>query len=97
MKTQELYQTYQQKMNENLAKLDAKIEELKTKAMAAKAEQRQNYRDLVADLEAKKASLELKLQNLKSSGQDAFDSLKDGVDSAWSELQTAFDRAKSSF
>jgi len=48
-------------------------------------------------LEAKLAQGRSKLEELKGASAEAFESLKEGANSAWDNIKEAFDKAKSKF
>lgn len=95
--TQEKFEVYKLRMQQQLSDLDDQIQKLKAKAASAKEEQKQNYQESVAELERKREAMQEKLSELGSSSADAYETLKAGVESAWSELSSAFDKAKKSF
>lgn len=93
----ETKQAYQDKLKAQLDKLDAKIDEMKAKAAQAKAESQIQYNEQLVTISAKRDDVGQKLQKLQASSSEAWEDLKNGIDRAWIELQTAFDKAKTKF
>jgi len=82
------------KMEKQLQKWGAKLDELAAKAEAAGAEARADERRLIADLRAKQERVQAKLHELKAAGDDKWDAFKAGVESAYDELEGAFKKLK---
>lgn len=81
---------YQRKMEEEFLKLSAKIDALLSQV---EAKARKEYEALPAKVEAVRA----KLKELKSAGAGAWEDMKPGLEKAWNELRTSFDKAASRF
>lgn len=88
---------YQQKVQAELAKLNAQIGELKAKADQAKADTSVKYHSLLEELYAKRDAAELKLQQLQQAGEDAWQEMQTGFEQAWDELNQSFKTAISKF
>jgi hypothetical protein len=89
---------YQGKMEAQLSEWGKEIDKLKTKAdKARKADTRQGYDDEIEALRAKQASMQAKLQELKTSDGGAWGDIKEGLDHSWNELMDAFKKAASRF
>ena len=78
------------KMEAELAQWGAKLDELLAKADAAGTEAKIDYRKRLDDLREKYINAERRLAELKAAGSSKWDTFKDGVESAWSELAKAF-------
>jgi nucleotide-binding universal stress UspA family protein len=101
-KGEEVMETVSKKRKVYVDKVEAQLKEwgteidiLKAKAEKAKAEAKIKYYEKIKDLRAKQESLGLKLQELKGSGEEAWEEVKTGVDRAVKDLKEAFKRAKS--
>lgn len=84
-------------MEAQLKEWDAKIDQLKAKAQQAKADTKIEYQEELEALRAKKESMGQKLQELKSSGDEAWQDIRAGVEKAASELKSAFEGVSSKF
>lgn len=87
-----------------LEKLEAELEEwnaqlaiLMAKAGKARAEGIFEYDKLVEALREKQDEARMTLQELKSSGDEAWEDLKTGAEKAWAELKISFEKAASKF
>ena len=90
-------QTYEQTVEERLVDLNEQIKELAAKADEAQGDVKEKYQAEVRELEKQRDETEAKLQELESSGDEAFDDLKRGVDQAVSALSNAVDSATARF
>jgi hypothetical protein len=68
----------------------ARLDELVAKAGEVGTEAKSDYRKGVEELRAKYQAAQTKLEELKSTGGDKWETVKTGVENAWSELETAF-------
>ena len=93
----ESFEMYKLKMDNNVSELDSKIESLKTKAIEAHAEQKQQYHQMLDDLTSKRDQMKDKLKELENNSGSAYEEMKAGMEKAWTELSLAFDKATSSF
>jgi len=95
---EEKKEAYEQKMEARLKEWDAKIQQLKAKAEQASAEARIEYNNRIEELQGKRKTLEDRLDEMKSSGGDAWKDIKAGVENAFSDLkisvESAIDRFK---
>jgi ParB-like chromosome segregation protein Spo0J len=88
---------YQKKMEAELAELNAKINEFVAKAKESSADAQAEYYRQADELSAKQKKAEAQFEVLKKSSADAWEELKYGMDSAFTDLQTAFNRAAAKF
>lgn len=88
---------YQEKVDAQLKEWSAKIDLLKAKVEKAKVEAKIKYYEKIEDLRAKQEVLKQKLQDLKGSGDEAWEELKTGVDKALDDLKDVINRAISRF
>ncbi len=88
---------YQQKLEAQLAEWDAEINKLKAKADKVEADAKIEYHNQMENLQARRQTLEKKLEELQQAGDDAWEDLKSGVENAWSEFEKAVKSAVSNF
>lgn len=86
-----------EKTQENLGKFEtqlkqwgAKLDEFVAKADRAGTTARIDNRKRIDDLRAKCQAAQSRLDEVKAAGDDKWETLKIGVESAWSELEIAF-------
>jgi len=92
-----LREEYQKKVEAQIREWDAKAEELKAKAEQAKAEAKIEYLEQIEALKAKSDVIKKNLEELKSSGEDAWESLKSKIDPALEELKGIIDGIMAKF
>ena len=90
-------EAYQAKMQAQLDQLSAKIDEMAAKGREMKADAQIEYYKQMDELKQKRSEAQMKFDELKKSGADAWEELKYGMDSAFTELQVAIDRAAAKF
>ncbi|MGD1852873.1 MAG: hypothetical protein ACFB2W_01355 [Leptolyngbyaceae cyanobacterium] len=88
---------YQEEIETRLKSLDAQIAKMQAKADQASAELKANYQEQLKLMTERRAAARLKLEELKQSSEAAWETMKDGVESAFGELQKAFDKAAAHF
>ena len=88
---------YQQKMQARLDEWKAEIARLKAKASGASADVQLEVNRKIETLEGKIEEGKAKLAELAEAGEDAWESIKDGVESAWDSLKSAAADAASKF
>jgi hypothetical protein len=84
---------YQQQMEAQFKEWSAKVDVLKAKAERAEARVKVGYYDVIEQVRTKQQQLRQRLDMLRNAGTGAWEDLKGGVEKAWTELKTAFDRA----
>ncbi|TVQ42069.1 MAG: hypothetical protein EA365_16100 [Gloeocapsa sp. DLM2.Bin57] len=89
--------TYQGEMETKLQQLGAQLDTLKAKSDQATADAKAEIDKHIQELTAKQEELKQRLAELKNSSDDAWESLKTGVQTAWDDLSKAFDEAVSKF
>jgi len=82
-------EAYKLKVEAELELAQAKLAELKAYAKNAVADARIRYERQVDELERRLADTKSKLKELEDAGENAWERLKGGVDSAWDELSAA--------
>ncbi len=90
-------EAYEKKLKAQLDEWGKEIEKLKLKADKAKAEQQLKYYKILEELKAKQKTAGKKLQELKDTGEDAWEDLKAGIEKAWNALGEAVKSAVSKF
>lgn len=90
-------QAFQQKLEAQLKDWDAKLDELKAKALEAKAELRADYQNQLQMLSEKRATVQAKLQELRLRTEDAWEDLKGGTEKAWDEMRKTLDQIAARF
>jgi chromosome segregation ATPase len=86
MKDKELYQ---QKKQAQLDEWKAEIDKLKAKASGASADAQLGMNKQIKALETKIEENKAKLSELAKAGEDAWESIKEGMDSAWDSMKSA--------
>jgi hypothetical protein len=90
-------QIYIDKLAVQLKQWDAEIQKLEAKVNKVDANFRANYRQKLSDLRTKKKEANLKLQEIKDSGEEAWGELKVGFEKSWKTLNDAINNAISKF
>lgn len=90
-------EAYENKLQAQLDECKAEMLKFKAKADEAEADAQIEYNKQIEELESKKASVDAKLSDLKDAGEDAWEDIKVGADSAWDSLSDALKSAASRF
>jgi DNA anti-recombination protein RmuC len=77
-----------------LAEMDGKIDELKTRAHQAQGDARARLDRAVAQLEKQRRTAAEQLKAIKEAGGDAWKDMKAGFDGAWEEMKKDYEAAK---
>lgn len=88
---------YEQKMQAQIDEWQAEIDKLKAKASGASADAQLELNKQVDELQSKVDQGKDKLSELAAASDDAWESVKDGVESAWGSLDSAFRDAAARF
>lgn len=80
-----------------LKEWSGKIDELESKARAAKADVKTNYENQIRQLKEKRDGAKQKLQELKGASAEAWDILKAGAETSWADLKKAVTAATEKF
>ena len=86
--------TYIEKMATQLKEWSARVDELEEKVTGSATDLRIDFDVRIRDLKEKRDRLELKLRELKDSGDDAWTIFTEGVEAARKDLKTAIVNAK---
>ncbi len=90
-------EAYKSKMDAQLKEWSTKIAQLKSKAEVAETTIKAECLRQVDTLRVKSEEVHAKLEELKKTGDEAWDTLKSGVEKAASELKDAINNAVSKF
>ena len=90
-------QLYEQKWQAQLDIWQAEVDKFKAKASGASADAQLRLNSEIKVLEGKIAEGKAKLVQIAAASDDAWQSLKQGGDSAWAALKSAFSDAASKF
>lgn len=88
---------YQQKMQAKLDGWKAEVDKLKARASGSSADVQLKMNKHIKELEIRIAEGKLKLSELASAGEGAWETVKDGLESAWDSLRSAVSDAASKF
>jgi len=88
---------YKAKVDAQIKEWAIKIADLKAKAELAESSVKVEYLKQVEALSAKKKEAQAKLEELKKAGDEAWDTLKAGLEQAVLELKDSINRAISKF
>ena len=88
---------YIDKLAAQLKEWSAKIDELETKARAAKAEAKTGYENQIRQLKEKRDAAAKRLQELRDASGEAWEALKVGAEAAWTDLRKSVAEAKEKF
>jgi len=94
MKNREIYQGM---MEAQFSEWGAELDKLKSRADKAAAETRQGYYNEIKTLQTKQASIQAKLHEMRTSSDDAWEDLKEGLDNSWNQVKDSFDKAAARF
>ena len=90
-------QLYEQKRQAQLDEWQAEIDKFKAKASGASADAQLRLNEQIKVLEGKIVEGKAKLAQIAAASDDAWESLKEGGESAWAALKSAFSDAASKF
>ena len=93
----DIRKAYEEKLDAQLKEWNAQIALFKAKAENAKADAKIDYYKTIATLEHKHDKAKTKLQELKATGDEAWEAVKAGAEKAWAEVKTAYHDAASKF
>ena len=88
---------YKQKIEAEIELAQAKLSELKAHAKNTAADARIKLEGMIDDLERMLDGTKTKLRELGSSGEGAWEQLKDGVDTAWGDFSNGLGKATAKF
>lgn len=88
---------YEEKLDAQLNEWKAQLSQLKVKAENAQADAKIHYYKTIDTLEEKRNAAKMKLHELKTAGDEAWEGLKTGAEKTWAEVKTTFHDAVSKF
>lgn len=88
---------YVKKMKAKLDEWNADIAKLEAKADGAEADAKIKYNKHIDELQKQRKEAAAKLEELKNSGDDAWEDIKTGLESSWNSLGNAVKSALSRF
>jgi uncharacterized coiled-coil DUF342 family protein len=88
---------YIHKMEAKLDEWNAEIDRLAAKVGEVSADFKHECREQIESLRAKQSIAQLKIEELKHSGEGAWGDLKTGIEHAWTSVGEAIDSARSRF
>lgn len=88
---------YLQKLQARIDAWKADVDKLKAKASGASADVQLDMNQQIKELERRIEDGKAKLSELAGAGEDAWESIKDGVESAWDSLKSAATDAAAKF
>lgn len=91
------FEAYKEKMHARLLQWDAEVKVLEARLMEAKADKKIEYQDEIGDLKAEISKAKAELKKLSDAGEEAWQSLKVGLDDAWDSIADGFRNARSKF
>jgi len=88
---------YQRKMQAQLDEWKADVDKLRARASRASADTQLKMNEQINALDIKIAEGKVKLSELSAAGEDAWESIREGVESAWDSLKSAVSDAAAKF
>ena len=88
---------YEAKFDAQLKEWNAEITLLNAKADKASAEAKIEYYKMIETLQGKQDTARMKLQELRTAGDDAWEDIRTGAENVWSEVTTAFQSVAEKF
>ena len=88
---------YQRKMQAQLDEWKADVDKLRARASRASADTQLKMNEQIRALDSKIAEGKVKLSELSGVGEDAWESIREGVESAWDSLKSAVSDAAVKF
>ncbi len=85
---------YVEKMEAQLKRWKARVDELVAKAEGTKADAKIEYHKRVDDLKAKCQAAQVKLDDLKTASGEKWKVLRSGLERAWDDIEAAFKQIK---
>jgi len=89
--------TYEQRLQAKLEEWDAEIAKLKVKAGEVEAAAQTQYKQELEDLQERRKELEAKLEELRQSGEGAWEDIKAGIELSKDSLDQAIRSARARF
>lgn len=90
-------EAYQEKIRAQVKEMKAKMRILEANAEKSKADMRIKYQKNLDDSKARFKDIEMRLDRLSNSGEDAWNDIQSGIDKSMSELRSAVEKATKHF
>lgn len=84
---------YRQKAQAKFDQMNAQIEELLARFNETKADAKLKIKDQFEDLTGQQETVEQKIEQIKDSGEEAWQDMSSGLDNAFDELENSFKQA----
>ena len=84
-------------MSRQLKEWSAKIDELESQMGSVNAEMKSAFQQHLLDIKDRRDAMARKLQDIRSSSGDAWETLATGMDNAWDVFKISFKSAKDKF
>ena len=97
MENRDQKKSYEEKIRAQLDEWRDDIDRLKERAMHAGAETKLKYQENIDRLELRMKEGRSKLKDLAESGDDAWDSIREGAESIWETMKVTFKEVKEKF
>jgi len=91
------YRLYQEKAKAQLDEWEADLDKLRAQAKQKEAGDKIEMENKIRELETKLAKGKAQYDELKTKGEGAWESVREGMDAAWDDLSASFKEAKSKF
>ncbi len=88
---------YQEKAKAQLDEWEADLDKLRAQAKQKEAGDKIEMENKIRELETKLAKGKAQYDELKTKGEGAWESVREGMDAAWDDLSASFKEAKSKF
>ena len=88
---------YVRKMQAKLEEWNSEIDTLTAKASKVTSDVGNEYNEQIEALKSKQSEARQKIEELRQSGESAWEDLKSGIELAWTAMGEAIDSARSRF
>jgi hypothetical protein len=88
---------YHQKLNQELAALDVKLEKLKADAKRLGGKAQEKWDAMQPELDARRAALVKRMDEVKVATAEGWKDIRDASEKAWTALREGFDNAAREF
>jgi len=97
LNTHENRKQYQDRVQAELDKLDARVDGYRAKLEYAEADTRAQYHDIIEQLTTQRDAIAQRFEELQKAGDKAWIDLQTGFEQAWTNVNTAFQQAAQQF
>lgn len=92
--TQQKHDEYAAKLDEQLKELNVKIDKLQEKGSDLKDDAKVKWNEQMDELKVQRDHVSEKLEEFNNASADAWEGLKQDLDTAWENLENSFDNAE---